>query len=40
LREHLLHNCWCNPSIEDDGIVLHRSLDGRERYESGERKPS
>ena len=39
LREHLLINCWCGPA-DDDGIVVHNSLDGRELYERGNRKVS
>lgn len=39
LREHSLTNCWCNPT-DDDGILVHHSLDGRELYESGERELS
>ena len=29
--------CPCMP-IEDDGIVIHNSFDGREAYETGKRK--
>jgi len=39
LREHSLNNCWCDPR-DDDGVVVHNSLDGRELYERGDRKPS
>ena len=39
LRNHSLTNCWCRPT-DDDGIMVHNSLDGRELYERGERKPS
>jgi hypothetical protein len=39
LREHSLTKCWCRP-IEDEGIVIHNSLDARELYERGERKLS
>jgi hypothetical protein len=39
LREHSLMDCWCGP-FDDDGITVHNSLDGREMYECGERKPS
>jgi hypothetical protein len=39
LRQHSMMNCWCRPT-EDDGIMVHNSLDGRELYERGERKPS
>jgi hypothetical protein len=37
LREHSLVRCWCRPS-DDDGIIVHNSLDRRELYENGERK--
>jgi hypothetical protein len=39
LREHSLTNCWCRPT-DDHGILVHNSLDGRERYERGDRKLS
>lgn len=43
LREHHFDKpCWCNP-VEDDEypwIIIHSSMDGREKFESGERKPS
>ena len=35
--------CWCCPEIEDNGeslLVVHRSADGREDFESGAREPS
>ena len=32
-------NCCCRPS-EDDGVIVHNSLDLRELYERGERKLS
>lgn len=32
--------CWCNPTIDgESGLVVHNSMDGRESYETGERKP-
>jgi hypothetical protein len=42
LREHELNrSCWCQPHYdEEDGIVIHNSLDGREAFERRERKPS
>lgn len=42
LREHdLTPTCWCHPEQHDDeSIVVHMSMDGREAYETGERKPS
>jgi len=39
LREHSVTDCWCGP-VDDDGIVVHNSRDGREMYERGERKVS
>jgi hypothetical protein len=39
LREHSVSGCWCRPT-DDDGLTVHNSLDGREFYERGERKPS
>lgn len=32
--------CWCDPTCEDDGLVIHRADDQRESFERGERKPS
>ena len=40
LREHVLRNCWCSPTIDEDSIVIHNALDEREKFERGERKPS
>lgn len=38
-REHDIDGpCWCRP-FDDEGILVHNSMDGRERYEEG-RKPS
>lgn len=42
LREHKLEgrDCWCRPDVdEDEGIVTHYSLDGRESYQTGELLP-
>jgi len=42
LREHDTENgteCWCTP-IEDNGVIIHKSKDGREDYETGKRKPN
>jgi len=39
LRAHSLTDCWCRP-VEDDGVIVHNSLDQRELYERGERKMS
>ena len=37
LREHRVETderCWCNP-CDDDGAIVHNSMDGREKYEHG-----
>ena len=39
LRPHRVKNCWCGPEY-DDGLTVHNSLDRREEYEDGQRKPS
>jgi hypothetical protein len=39
LRQHMAVDCWCRPS-ENDGVIIHNSLDRRELYERGERKLS
>jgi hypothetical protein len=41
LREHTTRiDCWCNPqpSADDESVIVHNSLDQREKYESGELK--
>lgn len=44
LRDHEPSaNCWCRPTLRDDeetdgDVYIHHSLDGRELYETGERK--
>jgi len=43
-RPHQLdEECWCHPVYVDEGrgamCLVHNSWDGREFYESGERKP-
>ncbi len=31
LREHDdSAECWCRPTIDDEGVCIHNSLDGRE----------
>lgn len=36
-REHKLctysSSCWCDPTYTEEGILVHNSADGRERYE-------
>lgn len=43
LRDHEpSKSCWCRPTLldeETDGdVYIHHSMDGRELYETGERK--
>lgn len=42
LREHdPSETCWCHPTLDDDtydDVYIHHSMDGRELYETGERK--
>jgi len=35
-------NCWCAPVRDDEPpyALIHNSADGREKFETGERKPS
>ena len=43
LRKHITvgRTCWCNPTVEEDGaLIIHNSADGREKFETGERKKS
>lgn len=36
LREHEASpDCWCHPREEDDDLMVHHSLDGREGVENG-----
>lgn len=40
LREHVFgRKCWCKPFEEDD-VIVHNSMDGRERFERLEWKAS
>jgi hypothetical protein len=40
LREHKMTvDCWCRP-VDDDGVIIHNSMDRREVYERGELLPS
>lgn len=43
LREHscdVTVPCWCKPETTEDGVIVHNSMDGREKFETGERKMS
>lgn len=38
LREHEASiDCWCKPK-EDEGVIIHNSMDRREEYENGRLK--
>lgn len=40
LREHEEGSCcWCRP-LDDDGVIVHNSMDRREEFERGARIPS
>lgn len=39
LRDHVIEkDCWCRPE-DVEGTIVHNSMDGREDYETGKRKP-
>lgn len=43
LRDHELSlDCWCKPYVdeEEESLIIHNALDGREDFELGIRKPS
>ncbi len=41
LREHDdSTECWCRPEEKHPLVWVHNSMDGREAFETGERKPS
>lgn len=43
LREHETNDhvsCWCRPTMNEEGNIVHHSMDGREAFEQGLRKPS
>ena len=37
LKDHATYACWCGP-VEDNGVIIHNSMDRRELYERGEAK--
>jgi len=40
-REHFVSiDCWCSPKRDDEEyeLIIHNSMDGREKYQSGEIK--
>lgn len=42
IKEHILKgkNCWCRPEMNEDGVFIHNSADGREDFETGKRRLS
>ena len=42
LREHeLTPECWCKPTPDEEyDLFAHHAMDGREAFETNERKPS
>ena len=42
LREHEVSpTCWCRPTPDEEhDVFVHHALDGREAYETGEKRPS
>lgn len=41
LRDHLpSSDCWCYPTEDEAGVLVHHAMDGREAFETGERLPS
>ncbi len=43
-RPHVMEavggKCWCGAEANEDGTIVHNAADGREKYETGERKRS
>lgn len=38
LKDHIERSdCWCRPQ-EDEGVIIHNSMDRREEYEHGRKK--
>ena len=43
IRPHIDNElCWCKPVVDDEEptVLIHNAMDGREAFETGERKPS
>lgn len=32
-------NCWCKPTLDEEGICVHHAMDQREKYETGQLLP-
>lgn len=39
-EQHAYSGCPCHPWEDVHGTIVHQSFDGREKFETGERKPS
>lgn len=37
---HEYEHCTCGPAEGEHNLIVHQSFDGREKFETGERKPS
>ncbi len=37
LREHITQGleCWCKPRVDEDDVIVHNAMDGREQWETG-----
>jgi hypothetical protein len=33
-------SCWCVPAEDEEGTIIHNAADGREMFETGQRKVS
>lgn len=40
LQDHMVNDCPCKPVRDEDGLWTHNSFDGREAFETEERKTS
>lgn len=44
LKDHVIEgpDCWCHPEPDHiyPNVIVHNSMDGREQYETKERKPN
>lgn len=39
-ESHITENCSCGAAPNEDGLIVHNAFDEREKFETGERKPS
>lgn len=38
-RDEVRSACWCGADIDEHGVVIHHSMDGREKLETAGAKP-